>query len=528
MTARPGSTAYLDAVLDAGSFRAWDTPAAPPAGADAAYRDELVRARADAGTDESVITGEARAGGDRLAVVCSEFGFLAGSVGTVAAARIVTAVERATAARLPLLLAPASGGTRMQEGTAAFLAMIEIADRVAAHRRAGLPVVVHLRHPTTGGAFASWGSLGSVTFAEPGALVGFLGPRVYRELHGAPFPPGVQTGEHLYERGLADGVLTADGLAPVLRRVLALTRERPLSAGVAGQSPGPQPAGPQPPGPQLPEPQPPGPQPPGPQPPGPQLPEPQSRGQGSRSIPDAWASITATRRTDRPGVRSLLEAADDVVELRGTGAGETAAATVLCLTRFGASACVLAGQDRSTGHAPGPADLRVVRRAAALARELRLPLVTVIDTAGAELSPAAEEGALAGEIARCLAELADLAVPVVSVLLGQGGGGGALALLPADRVLAARHAWLTPLPPEGASAIVHGTTDRAAEVVTGQRVRSTDLADLGVVDRVVEELPDAADEPDAFAARVAAALAEEIPCATATGRTRRLGRRAQV
>lgn len=227
-------------------------------------------------------------------------------------------------------------------------------------------------------------------------------------------------------------------------------------------------------------------------------------------------------------MRSLLAAADDVVELRGTGAGETAAATVLCLTRFGASACVLAGQDRSTGHAPGPADLRVVRRAAALARELHLPLVTVIDTAGAELSPAAEEGALAGEIARCLAELADLAVPVVSVLLGQGGGGGALALLPADRVLAARHAWLTPLPPEGASAIVHGTTDRAAEVVTGQRVRSTDLADLGVVDRIVEERPDAADEPDAFAARVAVALAEEIPGATATGRTRRLGRRGRV
>ncbi|MBP2364526.1 carboxyl transferase domain-containing protein [Pseudonocardia parietis] len=488
---RPGSTAYLDAVLDPGSFRAWTTPAAPPVGADAGYRAELIRARADAGTDESVVTGEGSAGGERLAVVCSEFGFLAGSVGTVAAARIVTAVERATAARLPLLLAPASGGTRMQEGTAAFLAMIEIADRVAAHRRAGLPVVVHLRHPTTGGAFASWGSLGSLTFAEPGALVGFLGPRVYRELHGAPFPPGVQTGEHLHERGLVDAVLTADELAPVLRRILALIRSGPSSA-----------------------------------PPGPaSVRSAERRGLPRDRTPDAWTSITATRRTDRPGVRALLAAVEDTVELRGTGAGETAAATVLCLARFGASACVLAGQDRSAGRAPGPADLRVVRRAAALARELRLPLVTVIDTAGAELSPAAEEGGLAGEIARCLAELADLPVPVVSVLLGQGGGGAALALLPADRVLAARNAWLTPLPPEGASAIVHGTAERAAEVVADQRVRSADLAAHGVVDRIVEECPDAADEPDAFAARVAAALAEELPLAAATGGTRRLGRR---
>lgn len=512
-----GSASYLDTVLDAGSFGSWDVPAAPPAGADAGYRAELARARTDAGTDESVVTGEGRAGGERVAVVCSEFGFLAGSVGTVAAARIVRAVERATAARLPLLLAPASGGTRMQEGTAAFLAMIGIADRVAAHRRAGLPVVVHLRHPTTGGAFASWGSLGSMTFAEPGALVGFLGPRVYRALYDRPFPPDVQTAEHLHERGLVDGVLTAAELAPVLRRVLVLTRAGRITgsdvvAAAGGDSPEPPPltpaverladgpgrrAGPG----EAPDPE---------RPPAP--------------APDAWTSITATRRPDRPGVRAVLAAAHDTVALHGTGAGEVAAATVLTLARFGASACVLAGQDRAGDRALGPTDLRVVHRAAELARELRLPLVTVIDTAGAELSPAAEEGALAGEIARRLAELADLPVPVVSVLLGQGSGGAALALLPADRVLAARHAWLTPLPPEGASAIVHGTSEHAAEVVAGQRVRSADLAELGVVDRIVEEYPEAADEPGAFAARVAAALAEEIPRAAVTGRGRRLGR----
>jgi acyl-CoA carboxylase subunit beta len=134
----------------------------------------------------------------------------------------------------------------------------------------------------------------------------------------------------------------------------------------------------------------------------------------------------------------------------------------------------------------------------------------VIDTPGAALSPAAEEGGLAGEIARCLADLGALPVPTVSVLLGQGAGGAALALLPADAVLAARHAWLTPLPPEGASAILHGTVDRAPEVAEAQRIRAVDLQQAGAVDRIVDERPDAAAEPGAFVLRTARAIEAEL------------------
>ncbi|ALE72553.1 acetyl-CoA carboxyl transferase [Pseudonocardia sp. EC080610-09] len=477
----PGSAQLLATVLDAGSFRSWDAPATPPAGADARYRRELAAARDAAGTDESMVSGEGRVGGRRLAVAVSEFGFLAGSVGSTAARRLVAAVERATDERLPLLLSPASGGTRMQEGTPAFLEMITIADRVAAHRRAGLPVVVHLRHPATGGAFASWGSLGTVTTAEPGALVGFLGPKVYRALHGTDFPPDVQRSENLAARGIVDAVTGADGLARLLDALLAVVERRPTVAPAAPPSPEPH-GGP---------------------------------------APDAWASITATRRPDRPGVRELLDReAGDVVPLHGTGVGEIAAATVLCLARIGSTPCVLVGQDRAAERPPGPADLRVARRGFALARELRLPLVTVVDTGGGELSADAENGALAGEIARCLAELADLPVPSVSVLAGQGSGGAALALFGSRRRIAAGNAWLTPLPPEGASAIVHGTPDRAAEVVAAQQVRATDLADAGAVDRIVPEHPDAADEPAAFTARLARAIEEEVRIA-ATGPGRR-------
>ena len=130
-----------------------------------------------------------------------------------------------------------------------------------------------------------------------------------------------------------------------------------------------------------------------------------------------------------------------------------------------------------------------------LADELRLPLVSVIDTSGAELSQAAEEGGLAAEIARCLSDLVLLKAPTLCLMIGEGTGGGALALLPADRVIAAEHSWLSPLPPEGAAAILHRDPARAPEVAEAQRVSSRELLESGIVDRVVSEPVDPADDP---------------------------------
>jgi acetyl-CoA carboxylase carboxyl transferase subunit beta len=158
----------------------------------------------------------------------------------------------------------------------------------------------------------------------------------------------------------------------------------------------------------------------------------------------------------------------------------------------------------------GPEALREARRGMRLAVELGLPLMTVIDTPGAALSAEAEQGGLAGEIARCLSDLVTLRAPTLCLMLGEGNGGGALALLPADRVVAAQHAWLSPLPPEGASAIVHRDTAHAPEMARAQQVRSIDLRERGIVDRIVAEHPDAADEPEEFCRRVGEVLAYEL------------------
>jgi acetyl-CoA carboxylase carboxyl transferase subunit beta len=220
--------------------------------------------------------------------------------------------------------------------------------------------------------------------------------------------------------------------------------------------------------------------------------------------------VLASRRPDRPGVGYLLRhAATDPELLSGIGLGE-AATTLLALARFNGQPAVVLGQQRVTGGLVGPASLRAARRGMALAAELRLPLVLVIDTAGPALSADAEEGGLAGQIAHCVAELVTLDTPTVSVLLGQGSGGPALSMLPADRVLAALHGWLAPLPPEGASAIVFRDTAHAPELAAAQGIRSADLLASGIVDAIVPEHPDAADEPLEFSQRLSRAIAAEL------------------
>ncbi len=266
---RIGALQLRDAVLDDGSYRSWDAAPVDVAPSDD-YRRELANAAEATGLDESVVTGEGRVFGRPVAVVACEFDFLAGSIGVAAAERITAAVQRATAERLPLLASPSSGGTRMQEGTVAFLQMVKIAAAVELHKRAHLPYLVYLRHPTTGGVFASWGSLGHITVAEPGALVGFLGPRVYEHLYGEPFPTGIQTAENLQRHGVIDAVIPLERLRSTLDRALKVVADKPD--------------------------------------PPPQEPK-------TEPLPDvpAWESVEASRRPDRPGVGTVAAARHDGV-----------------------------------------------------------------------------------------------------------------------------------------------------------------------------------------------------------------------
>jgi acetyl-CoA carboxylase carboxyl transferase subunit beta len=352
--------------------------------------------------------------------------------------------------------------------------MISISRAVLAHKRTGLLYLVYLRHPTTGGVFASWGSLGHVSVGEPGALIGFLGPRVYESLHGRPFPEGIQVAENLVSNGILDAVLPVEELGDLAARVIDLATGRDTPA---------------------------------------TLPRPADVSVPPATDETTWDAVLRTRDARRPGVREVLRhAASDVIPLSGTGEGQVDAGLLLALARLDGVPCVLVAQDRrnQVQQSMGPGALREARRGMRLADELRLPLVAVIDTPGADLSPSAEEAGLAGEIARCLSDMLSLSVPTVSVLLGQGCGGGALALLPAARVIAAESAWLSPLPPEGASAIVYHDTEHAPDMARRQRIGAPDLLAAGIAHRIVAEPDNILEDPQSFAEAIVAECAAQI------------------
>jgi acyl-CoA carboxylase subunit beta len=372
----------IDSMIDPGSFHSWDEPI-DRTGYDPAYRAELGRAEHKADTGEAVLTGRACIRRYAAALVVSIFGFLGGSIGIASATRIIAAIQPAIRERLPLIAALPSGGTRVQEGTPAFVQMVQISRAVVAPKADGLPYLVYLWHPTAGDVFASWGSLGQVTVAEPEALIGFLGPVVHLTLYGRLFPEDIQLAENLVDKGIVDAVVRARDLADVAARALGLLSRRPgwtLPPARVEPTPGALPDG------------------------------------------DSWSSIMLTRRPDRPGVREILcYAADEVLPLSGTKSGEAGNALLLlqALTSFSGMPCVLIGQDREAqarNRRLGTTVLRSARRGMRIAQELDLPPVCAIDTPGAELSAAAEEGALAEEIARCLAEMVQLTVPAVAVL----------------------------------------------------------------------------------------------------------------
>jgi acetyl-CoA carboxylase beta subunit/acetyl-CoA carboxylase alpha subunit len=457
--------ALLTRLLDPGSWEPW--PVAAESSffpEDGAYQQKLSEARMQSGESESIVIGQGRMAGAPVAIVASVFDFLAGSVGRLAADRVVYAFDRAAALRLPVLGLPTSGGVRMQEGTPAFLRMAAIAGAVQRHSQAGLPYLVWLRHPTTGGVFATWGSLGDITYGQPKALVGFLGPRVYEGLYNKPLPEGVQTSEGLTESGVIDGALAVEHLRETVARCLEIWRGHPEEVSIQ-----------------------------------PHAGEPCfSQDDTSPEPPTAWDAVLATRSETRGSVQSLLDHADAVVPLSGTGEGEVASATVLALASLAGTSCVVVGHDaqaQNHGARIGPGDLRVARRGMALATKWGLPFVSVIDTQGGELSAEAERGAMAGEIARCLAELSTLPVPTMALLLGGGAGGAALALLPADTVLAVRDAYISPLPPEGAALILYRDRAYAPQMAAQQRITCQDLLDVGAVDVV---LPALAQSPSAL------------------------------
>ena len=419
------------------------------------YRDRLERARRETGQNEAVVTGTARINGRDCVLAVFDFNFMGGSMGSVVGEKVALAMEMALERRYPFIAVVASGGARMQEGMLSLVQMGKTAATAMRLHQAGVPSITVLTNPTTGGVYASFASQGDFLFAEPGALIGFAGPRVIEQLTGEAPPAGTHTAEFLLEHGQVDGVVDRARLRGVLATLLQLFQSRgPSEIRNTHEVYRPQ----------------------------------------TQQPPSAWPEVQLARRNDRPTsadyIRRLMP---QFVELHGDRVfGDDAAVIAGIGDLAGMTVCAI-GQERGHGDPQRngghlkPEGFRKAARIMRLAAELRLPLVTFIDTPGAHLDYDSEARGLAGALSSCLANMSVLPVPVVSVVIGEGGSGPALALGVADRILMQEHAVYSVIAPEGAAAIVHRDAARAQDIADALKITAYDCLVLGVVDAIVPE-----------------------------------------
>lgn len=449
-----------ETLIDAGSFEP-STDAvrsADPLGYPG-YEESLRKAEERSGSPESVVTGAATIGGVPVEIAAFDFGFMGGSMGSATGEQLARALERAAERDVPFVLRTATGGARMQEGMASLVQMPKVVAARIELARSAQPFVAVLGHPTTGGVLASLAALADVTIAEAKATVGFAGPRVVEAATGKPPGAGSHTAESAFAAGLVDAVVAADEVRAEVARVvsiLALRSEAATAPPFAQET----------------------------------------------SDRDPWDALQDVRSDRWPRGPELARAlSDNRFELRGDRAGSDDHACVSAITAIGGRAVLVLALDRAL--APGPAAYRKAIRCVRIAERLRLPVVTLVDTGGADPSEHSEAGGIAWAIAELFETMLSASVPVVSVLTGEGGSGGALAFACGDVLLAYEDAVFAVIAPELAAEILWRDPGRAPDAARLLKMGSSDLLRLGICDAVLPGRP----EPRSLAATVAYHLA---------------------
>ena len=408
--------------------------------------------------EESVRTGRTAS----YALIEGRFDVLGGSMGAAHGERVVRAYRRARDARLPVVVVSSSGGARMQEGMVSLVQMARTASAARDHAATGLLQVAVLRGPTTGGVFASYASLADVRAAEPGATIGFAGPRVVELTTGEKLPAdnSTHTAESAFRYGIVDALVARPDQPAFVEVALGLRpptwnwarQAQHFASGAPNSGEGPK-AG---------------------------------FGEGSRAGfgEGAWGEVVAARDPRRPSGDAWAAAIVDDNSSTPLRASPPDPCIEAYLAAIDGRRVVIVTMNRRR---PRPEGFRLAQRAAALAGRLGLPFVTLIDTPGADPSPASEAAGIAGEIARTFAALDALPTVSVSLCVGEGGSGGALAVAHCDRLLLLEHSFFSVIAPEGAAAILDRTTDTAPERAAQLKLTAADLLSLGIVDEVIRE-----------------------------------------
>lgn len=457
-------------VADAGSFEAWGeelttgNPLNFPE-----YEDKVAQTQEKTGLKEGVTIGKCTIYGEQTVLGVIDARFMMGSMGHVVGERITMAMERATEEKLPVILFCCSGGARMQEGIISLMQMAKTSGAVKRHSDAGLLYVPVLTDPTTGGVTASFAMLGDIILAEPKALIGFAGPRVIEQTIGQKLPEGFQRAEFQLEHGFVDAIVERENLKSTLYQILKAHRP---STGFANFDPLREGDNYEP-------------------------TELMKERAAKAKLLDAWDKVTAARQMNRLASVDYMDAIfDDFMELHGDRYFRDDPAIVGGIAYLDGQPVTVIGVHKGKDlkdcaarnyGMPSPEGYRKAIRLMKQAEKFGRPIITFVNTSGAYPGKEAEENGQGEAIARNLYEMSAIQVPILCLMIGEGGSGGALALAVGNEVWMMENATYSILSPEGFASILWKDGKRAKEAAGVMKITAQDLKELHVIEDIIPE-----------------------------------------
>ena len=489
----------IEMIADENSFEEWDMDLQTENPLDyKGYEEKIEKLQEKTGLREAVVTGKATILGEPAVLAVCDGRFMMASMGEIVGEKITRAVERATRQELPVIIFACSGGARMQEGIVSLMQMAKTSAALKRHSDAGLLYISVLTDPTTGGVTASFAMLGDIILAEPKALIGFAGPRVIEQTIGQKLPKGFQRSEFLLEHGFIDQIVERPKMRETLGRILEFHGKVQTdiedtidkTAGETASQTGDQAV---------------------------------DRATGkivskttvhtadeikskdSEDIVDktqtqkinAWDRVLLSRRKNRPVgsdyIRMLFQ---DFTEFHGDRLYGDDPAIIGGIAYFKERPVTVIAQEKGTNTKenimrnfamPSPEGYRKALRLMKQAEKFHRPVICFVDTPGAFCGLEAEERGQGEAIARNLYELSGLKTPVLSIVIGEGGSGGALALAVADEVWMLENSIYSILSPEGFASILWKDSTKAKEAAKVMKLTADDLKKMGVIECVLEE-----------------------------------------
>ena len=465
----------VEMIADENSFEEWDQGLATTNPLDfAGYEQKVAMLKEKTHLEEAIVTGKVNIGGHPAVIGVCDGRFLMASMGEVVGEKIARAVERATKEELPVILFACSGGARMQEGIVSLMQMAKTSAALKRHSDAGQLYISVLTDPTTGGVTASFAMLGDIILAEPNALIGFAGPRVIEQTIGEKLPKGFQRSEFLLEHGFIDRIVEREDMKETLEQILEIHEGNDIS-GSANSS---------------------------------ESADDTAKKDAIRKLAAntaeidrkgirAWDRVQISREKNRPvGEDYIGELFTDFIEFHGDRYFKDDKAIIGGVAKFhGMPVTVIAqAKGRNTKEnvernfgMPSPDGYRKALRLMKQAEKFNRPIICFVDTPGAFCGLEAEERGQGEAIARNLYEMSGLLVPVLSVVIGEGGSGGALAMAVADEVWMLENSIYSILSPEGFASILWKDSKRASEAAEVMKLTAEDLKEMGIIEHIVSE-----------------------------------------